>query len=227
MWRVVKHNGRKAVTGAGCLLTSMDECANMIERLYQDKLALLDRLRASTPQVPKCDKCGRDDCDLMIGDEANHRCGAWEQLSAPTAPQGDEEVIRFTVAPDPLTGEPMYTRVEPISPPVPSGPVRGEPPPNRDSWGVPITAPVPSGPREGALVDNSRILRAMAASCTCGVIGIGAQHSATCPSFHRQPPPPLAPKCGECGGQGEYSGFRKCPSCGGSGTATKKEIDHG
>jgi hypothetical protein len=87
--------------------------------------------------------------------------------------------------------------------------------------------PVPSGPREGEVVDNSRILRTMAASCTCGVIGIGAQHSATCPSFHRQPPPPLAPKCGRCGGTGDVwvhtlLQYCACPSCGGSGATDSR-----
>jgi hypothetical protein len=87
------------------------------------------------------------------------------------------------------------------------------------------TAPVPSGPREGAC----------AVKCSC-------RHE---PSFHGasgcmdddcgciasedecQPPPPLAPKCGECGGTGMDGRFipghdilLKCPSCGGSGTYT-------
>jgi hypothetical protein len=60
---------------------------------------------------------------------------------APTAPQGEkEDVIRFTVAPDPLTGEPMYTRVEPI--PVPSGPREGG---VRDmtNWGHVPSCPLP------------------------------------------------------------------------------------
>jgi hypothetical protein len=85
------------------------------------------------PLAPKCGECGRDDCDLMIGDEANHRCGAWEQLSAPTAP-------------------------------VPSGPREGE-------------------PRNAAGETAKQVRRRI-------------NPPARWPEDD-EPPPPLAPKCGE------------------------------
>jgi len=44
-----------------------------------------------------------------------------------------------------------------------------------------------------AFSSNARLLRALAGACTCGVIGIGAQHASTCPAFHRASAAPLGP----------------------------------